>query len=97
MSNALIDIHDFLDLNLVDKEILLRNHAQLIDTYDTGYFKFRLYTLGNFYVEVKMVLDKSFELKAKEAVPFLKGPRLNKYLDKVDLDTLGLTVDTIHT
>ena len=81
MATPVIDIHDFLDLDLLDQLIVLDNNGVLIGLVETKLLSSELYALGSFYVEVRLRPTG----KAYDAVPFVKGPRLDKYLDAIDL------------
>lgn len=89
MRTPVIDLHDYLDMDLVDKLIVLRNNGVPIGRVETKLLRSELHALGGFYVEVRTSLTGQEE--RIDAVPFLKGPRLDKYLETVDLSSLSLS------
>jgi len=87
MNHTAIDLHDFLDMELVDRLITLRNNGVRIGTVRTTFLRCDLYTLGSFYVEARTVRTAEGP-HIQDALPFVKGPRLDKYLDAIDLSVL---------
>ena len=87
MNSTSIDLYDFLDLELVDRLIVLRANGVHVAKLSTTFQRSDLYTLGSFYVEVRTT-RKNGSSTVHDALPFVKGPRLDKYLESIDLSPL---------
>jgi hypothetical protein len=85
MPTPVVDLHDYLDMDLVDKLIVLENNGVQIGRVNTRLLINNLYWLDSFYVEVRRRRGHSADV---DAVPFLRGPRLDKYLEQIDLSEL---------
>ena len=87
MSFPIIDVHEFLDLEFVDRQLLLEHHGVRLGIVHTAFKRMELYAIGSFYVERIVSLSNVFRCE-DVLVPFVKGPRLDKYLDAVNLSDL---------
>ena len=84
MNLPVIDLHEYLEMSLVDRIIILQNNGVQIASVSTKLLRSELYVLGSFYVETRTKIHLSDDC-VHDAIPFLKGPRLDKYLDTIDL------------
>ena len=92
MRFPVIDLHDYLDMDLMDKLIVLNNNGVKIGVVNSRLMCSTLYALGAFYVETRSRL-KGADREIVDAVPFLKGPRLEKYLEQIDMSSLYSSLD----
>ena len=80
-------LYEYAGLSLTDRLQLVWERGVFLHNvawYSHGY---NLYQLFDFYVEVVIEYTDTTNV-ITDAVPFLRGDRLNKYLDCIDLDKL---------
>jgi hypothetical protein len=76
---------EFISLPLNQRAELVSDIGTFISSYRGKLFSYSLYSLDGFYVEVTVDNEKN---RIEEVTPFMRGYRLNKYADKIDLSKL---------
>ena len=79
-----VDLHEFLDLDVVDRQLLVERYGVSLGLVDTTLYRFELFAIGSFYAEVRSVVRRG-DVSVQDIVPFVKGPRLDKYVESIDL------------
>ena len=80
-----IDLHEFLHLDVNERLEIIDEYGVPLSTFATNMNQLCLYRLSSFYVETK----ESFKIKrVLYAIPFIGGPRLDKYLESINLNDL---------
>lgn len=81
-----LTLYEYSQLTLTDRLQLLWEHGTFLHNVAAYSHGFKLYSIFGFYVEV--VVSYGEVVKITDAVPLVRGHRLNKYLACIDLNDL---------
>ncbi len=83
-------LDEFRELNKIDQHIILWEKAVLVGERENQTYKYILYQLAGFYIEVRLS-----KIGFREVVrTFARDRRLDPYLAAVDLRELGVAVNS---
>ncbi|MBN8703804.1 MAG: hypothetical protein J0M08_12120 [Bacteroidetes bacterium] len=77
-----VGLYEFNKLTKNERADLLWQHGEFVGSVKLRGLSFSLYTLSDFYVEVLVQEDEIYHIKS-----FKKGYMLDKYLDRIQIDT----------
>lgn len=88
--SAKMRLHEFRQLNKIDQHIILWEQAVLVAERENNTYKYILYQLAGFYIEVRLS-----KIGFREVVrTFSRDRRLDPYLMTIDLRELGVMVNS---